>query len=107
MMHVGMNIEDKPRLFAEVRRVLRNQAASSRSSTSCATATARWLPVHWAASAETSFVASAAAYRQALEAAGFEIVKERDRGAFAREFFRQVTARIAEAEDRRRSASTS
>jgi ubiquinone/menaquinone biosynthesis C-methylase UbiE len=29
MMHVGMNIEDKPALFAEVRRVLKERGASS------------------------------------------------------------------------------
>ena len=53
-------------------------------------------PLHWAATAEMSFVASPAEYRNALEAAGFEIIKLRDRGDFARAFFRQVVARAAE-----------
>jgi hypothetical protein len=53
-------------------------------------------PVHWAASAQTSFVAWPEDYREALEAAGFRVQKQRDRGAFAREFFRQVAARAAE-----------
>ena len=52
--------------------------------------------MHWAASPKTSFVAAPAEYRHALEAAGFEIVKERDRSAFAREFFREAAARAAE-----------
>jgi hypothetical protein len=50
-------------------------------------------PVPWAASRETSFVANAAEYRRGLKAAGFEIVKERDRRDFAARFFAEVTAR--------------
>ena len=53
-------------------------------------------PLHWAATPATSFVVSPRDYRRGLEAAGFEIVKERNRREFAREFFRQVKARIAE-----------
>ena len=53
-------------------------------------------PVHWAASSQTSFVAWPECYRGALEAAGFEIGKERDRRTFARDFFRRVAARAAE-----------
>jgi MPBQ/MSBQ methyltransferase len=53
-------------------------------------------PVHWAATPETSFVASAAEYRRALEAAGFEIRQERDRSEFARVFFREAQARSAD-----------
>jgi hypothetical protein len=54
-------------------------------------------PVPWAADVRTSFVASAAEYRRGLEAAGFEITAERDRSAFAREFFKRAVARAAEA----------
>ena len=53
-------------------------------------------PLHWAATAETSFVVGLRQYREALEAAGFAIVQERDRSDFARAFFRQVVARLAE-----------
>ena len=44
----------------------------------------------------TGIVASMEEYRGGLEAAGFGIVKGRDRGDFARAFFRQVAARAAE-----------
>lgn len=53
-------------------------------------------PVHWAAGSQTSFVIWPEDYRRALDAAGFQVRKQRDRRAFAREFFRQVAARAAE-----------
>jgi ubiquinone/menaquinone biosynthesis C-methylase UbiE len=96
MMHVGMNIEDKPKLFREVRRVLKKGgwfAIFDIMRTGDGTLA---FPLHWAASADTSFVMSPADYRRGLEAAGFAVIKERNRAEFAREFFRQVKARMAE-----------
>ena len=55
-------------------------------------------PVHWAATAATSFVASPSKYREALGRAGFEVVHERDRGAFAREAFGKAQAAAATGE---------
>jgi hypothetical protein len=54
-------------------------------------------PLPRAASPETSFVVGTAEYRRALAAAGFEIGKERDRRAFAVQFFQQVQACATEA----------
>jgi ubiquinone/menaquinone biosynthesis C-methylase UbiE len=96
MMHVGMNIEDKPALFVEARRVLKSGAVFVIYDLMRTGAGELRFPVHWAASAETSFVASAAEYRQALAAAGFEIRSERDRSEFARRVFREAQARAAE-----------
>jgi len=53
-------------------------------------------PVLWASSAETSFVESAAVYRGLLDAAGFEVRKQRSRREFAIEFFRVMRARTVE-----------
>ena len=47
-------------------------------------------PVPWAASAEGSFLATADAYRQALEQAGLTVIAERNRHAFPLEFFRRI-----------------
>jgi SAM-dependent methyltransferase len=95
LLHVGMNIEDKPGLFREARRALvpggtfalfevmqggRDEALA--------------FPVPWAARPETSFVAPPDVYRDAALAAGFEIVAERDRTDFARAFFDKVMARV-------------
>jgi ubiquinone/menaquinone biosynthesis C-methylase UbiE len=96
MLHVGMNIEDKPGLFAEVRRVLRPGATFAIFDVMHTGDGELRFPLPWSATPETSFAVSPATYRRDLEAAGFEIVKERDRGDFAREFFRQVVARSAE-----------
>ena len=49
-----------------------------------------------AASAETSFVESAATYRQLLEGADFQVQSERSRREFAIEFFNQMRSRAAQ-----------
>jgi ubiquinone/menaquinone biosynthesis C-methylase UbiE len=96
MMHVGMNIEDKPTLFAEVRRVLKGGGVFAVYDIMRTGEGRLRFPLHWAAVPETSFVMRPAAYRAALESAGFAIVHERDRGDFARAFFREAVARAAE-----------
>ena len=96
MMHVGMNIEDKAALCREVRRALKPAATFAIFDMMRMGDGELAFPVHWAASAATSFVAPPADYRRALEDAGFEIVKERSRRDFALDFFRQSAARIKE-----------
>lgn len=97
MIHVGMNIEDKPALFAGVHRVLKRGGTFAIFDIMRAADGELAYPVPWAASEETSFVESAAEYRRGLEAAGFEIVRERDRSGFAGRFFAEVMARVARA----------
>jgi ubiquinone/menaquinone biosynthesis C-methylase UbiE len=96
MMHVGMNVADKPALFAEIRRVLKPGSQFAIFDIMRTGNGELSFPVHWAPTAAQSFVASPQDYRAALEAAGFEIAKERDRGDFARTFFKEVAARNAE-----------
>lgn len=95
MLHVGMNIEDKSRLFAEVRRALKPQGVFGIYDVMRESDGELKYPVPWASSAETSFVATAAAYRRLLAAAGFEVIWERSRREFAIEFFRQMRAQAA------------
>jgi ubiquinone/menaquinone biosynthesis C-methylase UbiE len=96
MMHVGMNIENKPGLFAEVRRVLKTGGVFAIYDVMLTGEGELSFPVHWAANSDTSFAAWPEDYRRALEAAGFQVRKQRDRRAFAREFFRQIATRTAE-----------
>jgi ubiquinone/menaquinone biosynthesis C-methylase UbiE len=96
MMHVGMNIEDKPALFAEVRRVLRTGGVLAVYDVMRTRPGDLSFPVHWAATSDTSFVDSLADYRRALEAARFEVRSERNRREFAREVFRDARARASE-----------
>ena len=90
MLHVGMNIEDKARLFAEVRKVLVPGGVFGIYDVMREGEGALSYPLPWASSAETSFVASAADYHRLLAAAGFEILKQRSRRDFAIAFLERV-----------------
>ncbi len=97
MFHVGMNIEDKSRLFAEVRRVLAPSGLFGIYDVMRLADGDLSYPVPWASGPESSFVADAATYRRLLAAAGFEVLKQRDRRDFALEVFAQMRARGAAA----------
>ncbi|MFZ5791900.1 MAG: class I SAM-dependent methyltransferase [Pseudomonadota bacterium] len=96
MLHVGMNIEDKARLFAEVARVLKPGSFFGIYDVMREGEGELVYPVPWASSLATSFVASAAVYRRLLEEVGFEVQQERGRREFAIEFFRKMRARAVQ-----------
>ena len=95
MIHVGMNIADKAGVFCEVRRVLKASGLFTIFDFVRSGDGPLRYPVPWALSEETSFVVPAKEYRDALENAGFRIVQERDRRAFAIAFTEQRMPRIA------------
>lgn len=97
MLHVGMNIEDKAKLFAEVRRVLAPSGLLGIYDVMRLAEGELSFPVPWASGPESSFVADAATYRRLLAAAGFEVIAERNRRDFALEVFAQMRARGAAA----------
>jgi SAM-dependent methyltransferase len=96
MMHVGMNIEDKPRLFAEVRRALRPGAVFGIYDIMRMADGDLAYPVPWASTPATSFPRTPADYRRMLKDAGFKIAAERNRSAFAIAFFEEARARAAQ-----------
>jgi len=96
MIHVGMNIADKAGVFREVRRVLKPGGLFMVFDFMRAGDGAMRFPVPWALTEETSFVVAAKEYRKALAEAGFEIVHERGRRAFAIEFTEKTMARLAQ-----------
>ena len=96
MLHVGMNIADKPKLFSEIRRVLKPGAVFCIYDVMRESDGEFAYPVPWAASAETNFIEFAETYKRLLAQARFEVVDERSRRDFAIEFFRQLRARMAQ-----------
>ena len=96
MIHVGMNIADKAGVFLQVRRVMKMDGVFAlfdimRSGSDGAIR----YPVPWAPSHETSFVSSAKDYREALEQAGFRILRERNRREFAIDFMKRSMPRMS------------
>jgi SAM-dependent methyltransferase len=96
MIHVGMNIANKAGIFREVRRVLKEGGLFTIYDIVRTGSGAIRYPVPWALTEETSFVGTVKEYRDPLEDAGFRIVQERGRGAFAIEFTQRSMARMAE-----------
>jgi SAM-dependent methyltransferase len=96
MIHVGMNIADKPGIFREVRRVSKAGGMFTVFDIVRAREAAIQYPVPWALSEETSFVGTTKDYRDALQGAGFQITQERGRGPFSIAFTERVMARMAQ-----------
>lgn len=95
LLHVGMNIADKPTLFAEAHRVLRPGGTLAIYDLMRVADGTLAFPLPWAGGPETSFVATVEFYRAALLEAGFAPVAERDRTEFGLAFFRDAAAAVA------------
>jgi len=96
-LHVGMNIEDKPKLFAEVFRILKPGGRFAIFDIMQGESGAEiGFPVPWASDPSASFVAQPQTYRDAAHAAGFVPILERDRSAYARDFFGRVIKSLEE-----------
>lgn len=93
MLHVGMNIEDKAKLFAEIYRVLRPGATFGVYDIMRQNGAELTFPVPWATDKSTSKLATSDQYKQTLSDAGFEVSTENNRSEFALEFFKQMRAK--------------
>ena len=95
MFHVGMNIADKPTLFAEVARVLRPGGRFVvYDLMRIGDAPLPW-PMPWADDAATSFVETPARYRELLETPGFRVEVERDWSDLVLEAAARMRERLA------------
>jgi ubiquinone/menaquinone biosynthesis C-methylase UbiE len=79
LIHVGMNIKDKAKLFAEVRRVLKKGGRFGVYDVMRMEEKDIPYPMPWAMTAETSFVEPPDTYRKLLAAASFTIESETNR----------------------------
>ena len=94
LIHVGMNIADKDRLFEEVRRALKPGALFCVYEVMRAGDGDLPYPMPWAQSIETSFVETPETYRRLLNAAGFKVEREENRRAFVLDLARETRAKI-------------
>jgi SAM-dependent methyltransferase len=92
LVHVGMNMPDKPGVFAEVRRVLAPGAPFVVFDQMRTGDAEPAYPCPWAGSAEQSFLGTVADYRDGLTAAGFVVESEQDRTTEALAFFAAMRA---------------
>ncbi len=81
IIHVGMNIPDKPAVFAEVRRVLKPGAIFGVYEQMQVGDGEPTYPLPWAEDERSSFVETAEAYALALQSTGFVVEHTEDRRA--------------------------
>jgi sarcosine/dimethylglycine N-methyltransferase len=91
LQHVAMNIADRAQLYREIRRVVK---AGGRFATYDVVLTGGepHFPVPWARTPATSFLLTAEATREAIEAAGFRTLIAQDDTEAAREWSAQLRA---------------
>lgn len=95
MLHVGMNIADKPALMQEAARVIMPGGLFGIYDVMRTGDAPIEYPVAWAETADTSFVSSVDDYVNALAGAGFEVVDIVDKRAVAIGFFEAIMAVLA------------
>lgn len=97
LLHVGMNIPDKPAVFREARRVLDEAGVFAVYDVMRIGPGDLDYPVPWADTSDISAVAAPADYKAAAEAAGFTLEREENRQAVALEFFSRIQAQAQQA----------
>ena len=93
MLHVGMNIENKSRLFSEVSRLLGPGSIFGIYDIMRNLDGELTYPVPWASEHDTNQLDTPAQYKQALNKAGFNVISENDCRDFALNFFKELQAK--------------
>ncbi|HLG83504.1 MAG TPA: methyltransferase domain-containing protein [Bradyrhizobium sp.] len=91
LQHVAMNIADRPQLYREIRRVLKPGGRFATFDVVAVSAEPHF-PVPWARTAETSFLLTANATREAVERAGFRTRISKDDTETAKAWFARLRA---------------
>src|SRR5262249_2791622 len=95
LIHVGMNIEDKARLFAEVHRVLKRGGRFGVYEVMRVGEGELPYPMPWAVTPETSFVETPEAYERLLTEAGFRIASKRSQEELTLKLLAEMRAKAA------------
>ena len=91
LQHVAMNIADRPRLYREIRRMLKSGGVFAIFDVVLNDDEPHY-PVPWARTPATSFLLTAAATRAAIEPAGFRTLAWQDDTEAAKAWFAQMRA---------------
>jgi len=89
LQHVAMNISDRARLYREIRRTLKSGGRFATFDI-VSNGNEPHYPLPWARTPATSFLLSAPATREAIEAAGFRSLAWRDDTEAAKAWFAQL-----------------
>lgn len=95
--HVAMNIEDRPRFYAELARVLKQGAPLCIFDVMQGPQDGMYYPTPWAETAASSFLKTADETRTLLSEAGFSVTAEANLRNFAEQYFEGVFAKTAAA----------
>lgn len=98
MIHVGMNIEKKQTLFREIHRVLKPGACFGLYEIMAMEHGSLEYPLPWASEPGMSYLASSTSYTNWLKDAGFKIQSEKNRRAFAIDFYDRMKAKTLKSE---------
>lgn len=96
LIHVGMNLPDKVKLFTEAARVLRPGGTFAVYDVMLLGKAHPAFPVPWSSTPDTSFLDRPESYLTAADMAGFTLSAQRMRGGFARDFFARLAASLKE-----------
>ena len=91
LQHVAMNISERPRLYREIRRVLKAGGRFATFDVVLNNGEPHY-PLPWARTPATSFLLTAPATRAAIESAGFRALTWQDDTAAAKEWVAQMRA---------------
>jgi sarcosine/dimethylglycine N-methyltransferase len=91
LQHVAMNISDRARLYREIRRVLKSGGRFATFDVVLSSGEPKY-PVPWARTPATSFLLTADATREVIEAAGFRTLAWQDDSEAGKTWFAQLRA---------------